>query len=186
MRRLLSIVSFFGFIGCIFGANYLITRYGIVPVGFGLTGPAGVFLVGPAFVFRDMLQWSSATTPNLIRDKQSSIITLLALAVGITISYQLASKQIAFASAVAFGLSEFVDFVAFTIIAPKRNTSTYLKWARAVLVSGIFGIVIDSIVFLSIAFHSLRYAPGQMLGKLYGVLIASVIIAVRRKKTANV
>ena len=32
-----------GYIGTIFAANWAIQRFGLVPVGFGLTAPAGVY-----------------------------------------------------------------------------------------------------------------------------------------------
>ncbi|MGI5220601.1 VUT family protein [Nocardia sp. CA-290969] len=130
-------------------------------VGFGLMAPAGVFVVGPALVLRDGVQY--------LWGKQ---VALAALAVGALASYLIASPAVATASAVAFAVSELADFVIFTWLAP--------RWTRAVLLGGIAGAVLDSMLFLWIAFGSLALLPGQVLGKAYGVVIASVVIGVLR------
>jgi uncharacterized PurR-regulated membrane protein YhhQ (DUF165 family) len=45
-----------GYIATIFAANWAIVTFGIVPVGFGLMAPAGVYFVGLAFTLRDAVQ----------------------------------------------------------------------------------------------------------------------------------
>jgi len=65
------------------------------------------------------------------------------------------------------------DFALFTWIAP--------RWTRAVLVGGMVGLVLDSIVFLSLAFGSMEFLPGQVLAKAYGVVLASAVIGYRRR-----
>ena len=155
-------VAVVGYLSSIVGANWLISRFGIVPVGFGLMAPAGVFAIGPALVLRDLVQWSLGKT-----------VSLVALAVGGVLSYFVADPAVATASAVAFALSELVDFALFTVIAP--------RWARAVFVGGIAGLLLDSAVFLLVAFGSLAYMPGQVLGKAYGVILATIVIAARRR-----
>jgi queuosine precursor transporter len=44
------------YIATIFVANWAITTFGLVPVGFGLLAPAGVYFAGLAFTFRDLTQ----------------------------------------------------------------------------------------------------------------------------------
>jgi len=39
----------------IFAANWAITQFGLVPVGFGLLAPAGVYFAGLAFTLRDLV-----------------------------------------------------------------------------------------------------------------------------------
>lgn len=151
------------YMGSVVGANYAITRWGIVPVGFGLDGPAGVFLIGPALVARDWLQWAAGKR-----------VALVVLAIGIIVSYVIAEPQIAVASALAFAVSEMTDFALFTWVAP--------RWARAVLAGGIAGALLDSIVFLLVAFGSIEFLAGQVLGKAYGVILASAVIAMRSAK----
>ncbi len=43
------------FVGTVWFANWLLARYGVVPIGFGLSAPAGVFAVGLAFTLRDIV-----------------------------------------------------------------------------------------------------------------------------------
>jgi hypothetical protein len=47
---------FVAYILTIVGANWAITHFGVVPVGFGLYAPAGVYLAGFAFTFRNLTQ----------------------------------------------------------------------------------------------------------------------------------
>jgi hypothetical protein len=42
--------------------------------------------------------------------------------------------------------------------------------------------VVDSVIFLQIAFGSLGFLPGQVLGKAYGITLAAVLIAARRRR----
>jgi queuosine precursor transporter len=161
-RQIAALTAAATYITCIWGANYAITRWGIVPIGLGLAGPAGVFLVGPALVARDWLQWAAGKR-----------LAIAALAAGVALSYVIADPHIATASAAAFAVSELADFALFTWIAP--------RWSRAVLAGGIAGALLDSAVFLGLAFGSLTLMPGQVLGKAYGVALASLLIGVRRR-----
>jgi uncharacterized PurR-regulated membrane protein YhhQ (DUF165 family) len=45
-----------GYITTIFAANWAISAFGIIPVGFGLMAPAGVYFAGLAFTLRDLTQ----------------------------------------------------------------------------------------------------------------------------------
>jgi uncharacterized PurR-regulated membrane protein YhhQ (DUF165 family) len=150
------------YLAMILGANWAITYIGIVPVGFGLLAPAGVYAVGVTLTLRDLVQWSLGKPAALV-----------ALAVGAVLSYFIADPTVATASAAAFLVSELIDFVVFTWLAP--------RWATAVFAGGLAGLIADSALFLFIAFGSLTFLPGQMLGKLYGVLAATIVIAIRRK-----
>lgn len=161
-RWLVGCAGVVGYLGSVLASNWLITRFGVVPVGFGLLAPAGVYAVGAALVLRDVVQWSAGTRT-----------AVAALAVGTVLSFLVASPEVAAASAAAFAVSEAIDFLVFTMLAP--------RWARAVLLSGVAGVVADSVVFLLIAFGSLAFLPGQVLGKTYGVLAATVVVAVRRR-----
>ena len=103
---------------------------------------------------------------------------LAAIGTAAGLSYLVADAQVATASAAAFAVSELVDFALFTWVAP--------RWARAVFVGGIAGAVVDSLIFLSIAFGSLAFLDGQVLGKAYGIAAATVVIAARRRRTEPV
>lgn len=54
--RTIGLITLAGYILTIFAANLAITTIGIVPVGFGLLAPAGVYFAGLAFSLRDALQ----------------------------------------------------------------------------------------------------------------------------------
>jgi len=147
----------------IVGANWAVHTFGLVPVGFGLYAPAGIYFVAAALVLRDGVQYALGKRWALI-----------VMAVGVGLSAIVAGPKLAVASAAAFAISESVDFALFTWVAP--------RWALAVLAGGAAGAVADSMVFLSIAFGSLALLPGQVLGKLYGVVAAAAVIAWRRRR----
>ena len=59
--------------------------------------------------------------------------------------------------------------------------------ASAVLASGLAGSVVDSALFLSLAFGSIDYLAGQVLGKFWmSLLAAAVIVAMRRLRERHV
>lgn len=153
------------YVSTVIAANWLVQTYGVVPVGFGLRAPAGVYLIGLALVLRDYVQWS-----------MGKVWMLVALTLGAVLSFLVASPTLALASMAAFTFSELADFALFTWIAP--------RWTRAVAVGGVLGAVVDSAIFLSIAFGSLTFMPGQLVGKAYGIALAVVVIAARRRAVA--
>jgi uncharacterized PurR-regulated membrane protein YhhQ (DUF165 family) len=98
-----------------------------------------------------------------------------AILVGAAISAALAPPALVVASAAAFLLSEFADFAVYTPLAQRRLVA-------AVAASSLAGLVVDSIVFLYLAFGSLDFLAGQILGKLWMVLIALPLIAYLRRR----
>jgi uncharacterized PurR-regulated membrane protein YhhQ (DUF165 family) len=82
------------------------------------------------------------------------------------------------ASAAAFLLSEFADFAVYTPLARRRLV-------LAVVASSILGLVVDSIVFLWLAFGSLDFLVGQIVGKLWMVLLAIPFVAYLRRRDAR-
>jgi uncharacterized PurR-regulated membrane protein YhhQ (DUF165 family) len=85
-----------------------------------------------------------------------------------------ADRSLVLASGVAFLLSELADFAVYT---PLQRRGLVL----AVLASAGAGLVVDSLVFLSLAFHSLEFLAGQIVGKAWAVLISiPCVYAVRR------
>lgn len=161
--RVIGSVAALGYVGTVVAANAAVQHYGIIPVGFGYSAPAGVYFVALALVLRDYVQWSLGKP-----------IMLAALATGAVASYAVASPALASASAAAFAFSELVDFALFTWLAP--------RWARAVLIGGIVGAVIDSAIFLRVAFGSFDFMQGQVLGKAYGIVAAALIVAALRTR----
>lgn len=161
MRRI-GLVAALGYIATIFAANWLIEHVGIVPVGFGLMAPAGVYAVGVAFTLRDIVQ------RTLGREW-----TVVAILIGAALSY-LVSPAFAIASGVAFLVSEFADFAVYT---PLERRS----WLGAVTLSNTVGLTLDSVLFLWLAFGSLAFLPGQIVGKAWMTLLAVLLLATGRR-----
>ncbi|MFJ5884360.1 VUT family protein [Kitasatospora cineracea] len=145
-------------------ANLLVTHYGVVPVGFGQDAPAGVYMIGLTLVLRD-----------LARELAGRVLIIAAMAVGAILSYWLATPELAAASVAAFIVAETLDYV---IYEPLRRRGLVL----AVGVSATAGLVADSVVFLWIAFGSMAYLPGQLLGKAWMTLAALVVVALWRRR----
>lgn len=161
MRRI-GIAALVLYISAIWLANYLITTVGFVPVGFGLLAPAGVYVVGLSFTLRDVVQ-----------DLLGKLWVAAAIVMGALLSAWI-SPQLALASGVAFLLSEFADFAVYTPI--RQRGRPYL----AIVISNSFGLVLDSLIFLQLAFGSTQYAPGQLLGKAWMTLAALPLIYLYR------
>lgn len=154
MRGLVWLV---GYIATIFAANWAVDKFGIVSVGFGYKAPAAVYFVGLAFTLRDLTQ-----------DALGTRMTAGAILVGAGLS-ALVSPSLALASGLAFGFSEGADLLVYTPLRERR-------WLTAVLASNAVGLCIDSLIFLWLAFHSLAFLPGQLIGKSTMTLLAILIL----------
>jgi uncharacterized PurR-regulated membrane protein YhhQ (DUF165 family) len=166
MNRTIGYAAALAFVLTIVGANWLIVHYGIVPVGFGLMAPAGVFAAGLAFTLRDIAQQHAGKGA-----------VLAAIAVGAALSALVSSPELALASAVAFTVSELADLAVYT---PLRKRGM----VRAVLASNVVGSVADSALFLWLAFGSLAFLPGQVVGKLWMTLAAVAVLVLARRRWA--
>jgi uncharacterized PurR-regulated membrane protein YhhQ (DUF165 family) len=79
----------------------------------------------------------------------------------------------------AFLLSELADFAVYTPLAARGLV-------LAVLASSIVGLIADSILFLWLAFGSLEFLAGQVIGKTWMVLLALPFVHwIRRRETAS-
>lgn len=152
-----------GFAACIPLANYMIGHVGtvcvpdgpcLIPVGPGLTAPSGVLLVGLALVLRDLVQ-----------RRLGLIWAIGAIIVGAFLSTTFTAPALAVASASAFLTSEFVDLLVFTPLQKKGLV-------KAAFVSSVAGLIVDSMMFLWLAFGSLDFLAGQVVGKLIMVIAA--------------
>ena len=87
---------------------------------------------------------------------------------GAALSGAVAPPQLIFASTTAFLLSELADFAVYT---PLQSRGLVL----AVLASSVVGLIADSVLFLWLAFGSLDFLAGQIVGKtLDGAAVAAV------------
>ena len=154
-------------------ANWLIGHVGtacvlhgpcILPVAPGLMAPSGVTMVGVALVLRDLVQRRLGT-----------VMSALAILFGSALSAMLAPASLVLASATAFLLSEFADLAVYTPLARRRLVT-------AVIASSCIGLVVDSIVFLWLAFGSLDFLAGQVVGKTWMVLLSIPFVAWLRRR----
>ena len=136
----------------------------LLPVAPAMMAPSGVLMIGIALVLRDLVQRRLGVE-----------FGIGAIIAGATISAALAPPSLVLASAVAFLLSEFTDFAVYTPLARRRLVV-------AVLASSVIGLVVDSIVFLWLAFGSLDFLAGQIVGKLWMVLLATPFVAYLRRR----
>lgn len=150
------------YIGSIVAANVLILTIGFLPVGFGLMAPAGVFAAGIVFTARDFVQERYG-----VRGTIGAILAAGALSA-------IMSPSFALASCTAFIISEVIDMAVYTPLRIRHRL-----WA--VVLSNTAGVVVDSALFLSLAFGSLEFLGGQVIGKMYMTALAIVLIWVWRK-----
>lgn len=165
-----------GYVLTIPAANYAIGHIGwpacaappcMIPVGPDLWAPSGVLFAGLAFTLRDAVQ-----------ERLGREYTLIAITLGTVLSLALADPFVALASAVAFAVSELSDWLVYEPIR-RRNL------LAAVAASNTVGLIADSILFLALAFGSLDFLPGQVVGKLEVTIVTvAVLWFVRRRRGA--
>jgi uncharacterized PurR-regulated membrane protein YhhQ (DUF165 family) len=158
---------------CIPLANWMIGHVGtvcvpegpcLIPVAPGVMAPSGVLMIGLALVLRDLVQrrlglrWVSA-----------------AIIAGAALSGLVAPPALVVASVAAFLLSEFADLAVYTPLQERRLV-------LAVFASSVVGLIVDSIVFLWLAFGSLDFLLGQVIGKGWMVLLSLPFIALLRRR----
>jgi queuosine precursor transporter len=154
-------------------ANWMIGHVGtvcmvngpcVLPVAPGIMAPSGVLMIGAALVLRDLVQ-----------RRLGPAFGIAAILVGAVISAAIAPRALVIASTAAFLLSEFADFAVYTPLARRRLV-------LAVFASSGVGLVVDSIIFLWLAFGSLTFLEGQIIGKAWMVLVALPLIAYMRRR----
>jgi hypothetical protein len=178
-RKAAGLAYFLAFMACIPLANWMIGHIGtscapngpcVVPVfpwspqGGPMLAPSGVSMIGIALVLRDLVQRRLGRTA-----------ALMAIVAGAALSGAIAPPQLVVASTAAFLLSELADFVVFT---PLQKRGLVL----AVLASSVVGLVADSLLFLYLAFGSLEFLEGQVVGKTWMVLLALPFVHWIRKR----
>lgn len=176
-RTTLEGFSAFGlFVLTIPAANWMIGHVGtscvpngpcLVPVAPGLKAPSGVLMVGLALMLRDLVQRRLGFGAGL-----------LAVAVGAVLSALVAPGAIVVASAAAFALSELADLLVYTPLQRRR-------FVTAVVLSSAVGLAVDSAVFLKLAFGDLDFLAGQIVGKLWMVVLAMPFLIWLRRRDAR-
>jgi len=172
LRFRVGIAAFACYLASIPLANWMIQHVGtvclpqgpcLVPVAPEILAPSGVLTVGAALVLRDVVQRCLGLSWGL-----------LAIAIGTLLSSLVAPPALVLASGSAFALSELADFGVYTPLQRHRLT-------LALVGSSVVGLIVDSVVFLLLAFGSLEFLPGQVIGKLWAVLIAVPLVRLLRR-----
>jgi len=172
-RRLEGIAFLIAFGLTIPIANWMIGHVGtvcapngpcVIPVAPGLMAPSGVLMIGIALVLRDLVQRRLGTG-----------YSAAAVLAGAILSAAVAPAALALASGTAFLISELADLAVYTPLARKRLVT-------AVVASSFVGLVVDSIIFLSLAFGSLDFLAGQVVGKGWMVLLSIPFVQYLRRR----
>jgi uncharacterized PurR-regulated membrane protein YhhQ (DUF165 family) len=172
VTRRSGVVAVVAYVATVVAANWFVQHVGqaspgggphTIPVGFGYRAPSGVLWVGLAFTLRDVVQSTLG--------KQ---VVLLAIAVGAVLSYFVA-PSLAWASAVAFLVSECLDLAVYTPLVDRGVV------VAAVLLSNTVGLLVDTFVFLQVAFHSLDFWQGQVIGKAWMTALAVALLVPARR-----
>lgn len=151
-------------------ANWMINNVGsqgfpggphTIPVGFGYEAPSGVLAIGFALFARDYVQEAFGRRT-----------VLWAIAAGVVISYFM-DPAVATASAVAFAVGEVSDYFVYNGVRARSIVA-------AVVLSGFVGGVVDSLLFLQIAFGSTMFWEGQVVGKTAMALLGGLMVLGRR------
>jgi len=153
------------YIGSVVAANWLTTRYGLIPVFPGLVTTAGTIAIGGAIMTRDLLQ-----------DALGRGAVLAAIVIAAALSYAVSAHQIAIASGVTFLVAESLEFAVYTPLRRRAGWGTR-KWGGVVSVANVTGAVADTLLFLTLAGFPLTFSviAGQLVGKAY--VTAAVVLA---------
>ncbi len=136
----------------------------LIPVWPGIEAPSGVLMAGCALVLR-----------NGVQAKLGLRWSIYAILIGAALSAIFSQPSLVVASVMAFLFSELADLAVYT---PMRG-----KWpAWAIMASGFVGSVVDSSIFLYLAFGSIEFLVGQVLGKFWMSLIVAVLVGLFRPK----
>jgi uncharacterized PurR-regulated membrane protein YhhQ (DUF165 family) len=159
-RAIATVLVVVGYVGTIVASNWASTHWPALRVGL-LVVPAGTLWAGATFTLRDLLH-----------DALGARGVAVAIAVGAGLSWLLASAHIAVASVVAFAVSELID----SAIYARLRTRSRL---RAMVGSNVAGLVVDSVLFVPLAFGSFAAVPGQIIGKTAATIVTvGVFLAV--------
>ncbi len=141
--------------GTVVLANWSLERWGVLDLPFGLVAPAGVFWAGLAFGLRDV-----------VRERLGPWWMVPCIVGGAALSWWVGDGftipggyvTLALASGIAFLVSETADALVYE---PLRQAGR--GWALTG--SNLVGSLLDSMLFLALAFGSLQYLTGQVVVK---------------------
>lgn len=132
--------------------------------------PAGTLFVGIGLTFRD-----------LVHDRYGACGVAAGIIAGAGLSAVFASPRIAVACVVAFTISEALDTLVYTRLRHRTRTG-------AVAASNMAGLVVDSVLFVPLAFGGFAALPGQITGKAVATILTLAALHTtqrRRRRTAR-
>lgn len=144
-----KIGALIAFTAAVVAANYLTSKYGLIPVGFGLVATAGTYAAGLTFMLRD---W--------VHETGGRSLAVIAVIIGAALSWWLATPVLAIASGITFLIAELADLAVYI---PMRRKGLI----RAALASNIVGFTLDTFLFLYLAGFPItaQTVGGQLLAK---------------------
>lgn len=172
--RPLGAITIVAFVLSVPVANWMVLNVGstcfpdgpcLIPVWPGVLAPSGVALAGLSLVLRDLVQ-----------EEVGVRWAFAAVLVGAIIAALVASPQLAVASAGAFLVAELADLLIYTAM---RRRGLFV----ASLASSMVGLLLDSLIFVLVAFGSMDLLLGQSLGKAWMVLAATPILFLIRRRS---
>jgi queuosine precursor transporter len=146
------VTAMIGYLLSVVACNVASVHWPPLVVG-GLLVPSGTVFAGMSLTARD-----------LVHDELGARGVVAGIAAGAGLSAVLASPQIAVASVAAFTASEIVDALVYTRL--RRRTRL-----GAVAVSNAGGLVVDSALFVLLAFGNFAAVSGQIVGKSIATLL---------------
>ena len=172
LRTRIGLAAAAGFLASIPLANWMMLHVGtacvpqgpcLVPVAPGLLAPSGVLTVGAALVLRDVVQRCLGLTWGLaaIAGGHGTVGTGGTGSAGARLRHGLRAERVR----------------RLRVYTPLQRRQLTL----AVVASSVVGLVVDSVAFLTLAFGSLEFLAGQVVGKLWAVLIAIPLMRLLRR-----
>lgn len=133
--------------------------FGVVPIPGGFMAPAAVYVVGVTLILRDWL--------HELTGRRTALLAIIAGA-GLSAAFDV---RLALASGLAFLISEVLDLLVYEQV---RNRFDSVPTGMAV--SNTVSIPVDSLIFLGLAFGSLDFFWGQVIGKGIATVVAIVVL----------
>ncbi len=162
------------FVACVALANWAIIHIGAdngdggprtLPLGFGLHAPSGVIFAGAVLTVRDM-----------IHERLGTLGVLAVIAASAPVTALTSTRSLAIASVVTFAIAEIADLLIYERMRHRRRI-------RAVVVSNAASGVLDSVIFLAIAFGTeaaITGAPGMAIGKVGASVLTLALVEILR------
>ncbi len=175
-NRIVIGVASLAFVATIYLANWLVNHYGPIRVWpTHLRAPAGVYVVGLAFLLRDTVQRFAG---------QRLALALIALGTALSV---IVSWHLAFASGAAFAVSEIVGLGIF--LALGGTVAGPLRLGLAVIAASVVAAALDSFVFLWLAPTFIPgtsnvhlFFEGQFVAKVSVLVLAILPVVLARRR----